>query len=75
MARLLNPVKTTRAGLARARTYKERAKILRSYDDRFDAVKGFDLRSPQTWTAAQRSLVTRRYKQIDKIVDTQENDD
>lgn len=73
--RLLNPVKSTRAGLARARTYKDRAKILRSYDDRFDAIKGFDLRSPDSWTPAQKSLVTRRYKQIDKIVDAQEKYD
>ncbi len=75
MQRLLNPVKSTRAGLARARTYKDRAKILRSYDDRFDAIKGFDLRSPGTWTPVQKSLVTRQYKQIDKIVDAQEKYD
>lgn len=73
--RLLNPVKSTRAALARARTYKDRAKILRSYDDRFMAVSGFDLRSPDTWTAAQRGLVTRRYNQIDRIVDAQEKHD
>ncbi len=69
--RKLNPVQSTRAFLRKQQTYKQRVKILRAYQDDFDADDGFDLRSPDTWTAAQKTKVTRRFKKIDAIVDAQ----
>lgn len=67
-----NPTKRVRKALAKIADYKSRAKVLRGFDDRFTAANGFDLRSPGSWTAAQRGLVTRRYKNINKIIDDRE---
>jgi len=71
MSRKPNPVKSTRKFLERQQTYKERVKVLRAYQDDFDSGDGFDLRSPDTWTPAQKAKVTRRYNKIDSIVDAQ----